>query len=126
MPVSIAAIKIAQKDAGLPDAEYRELLQRIAGVSSSKELTPAQRVMVYVAIKKHTPNAPSANSPLVSKLIAVFHQLKPSLPPIRNDIAWLLGFIAKANHLDAPPKAFSALTPAQLVKTIEALKRRLK
>ena len=126
MPVSIAAIKIAQKNANLPDGEYRELLRRIAGVESSTLLTPEQRVKVYVAIKKRSPSTPSSNSPLVSKLIAVFHQLKPSLPPIRNDIAWLLGFIARANHLDAPPRSLNDATPQQLVKTIEALKQRLK
>lgn len=125
MPVSVAAIKIAQKNANMPDGKYRELLRRVAGVESSTHLTPEQRVKVYVAIKKRSHSAPSSNSPLVSKLIAVFHQLKPSLPPIRNDIAWLLGFIARTNHLDAPPKALSALTPAQLVKAIEALKKRL-
>ena len=126
MPVSIAAIKIAQKDAGLPDAEYRELLRRIAGVESSTLLTPEQRVKVYVAIKKRSPSAPSSNSPLVSKLFGLFYQLKPTMPPIRNQIAWLLGCVAKANHLDAPPRSLNDATPQQLVKTIEALKQRLK
>lgn len=49
----IQRIKIAQKDAGLDDTAYRQVLGREAGVNSCKDLEPYQVPGVLAAIKKH-------------------------------------------------------------------------
>ena len=137
MPVSIQAIKIAQRQAELPDDQYRAILTRIAGVSSSKDLSPDQRIDVYRSImrivrrrgeaKNASSTTPSAtqHTPMVRKLYALFYQLLPSLEPIRSRQRWLLGFVAKANNLAEPPDSLDTAPPSQIFKAIEALKMRL-
>lgn len=140
MPVSIAAIKIAQQQAALPDAQYRELLNRVAGASSSKDLTPEQRVDVYREImrlvrrRNATQNGTSATSattptphtPMVRKLYALFYQLLPSLPDVHSRQRWLLGFVAKVNNLDTLPPSLDTAPPSCIFKAIEALKQRIR
>jgi hypothetical protein len=48
---SIARVKMAQRDAGLDDAAYRQLLLDQAGVTSCKDLAPDQVEAVIEAIK---------------------------------------------------------------------------
>jgi hypothetical protein len=52
----IAAIKAAQKDAGLDDQAYRDLLQKEAGVSSCKDLRPEDVSHILKAIRNQAPN----------------------------------------------------------------------
>ena len=120
MPVSIAAIKIAQKQASLNDEAYRAILRDIAGASSSKELTPVQRVAVYARLKDIQKQAAS---PLIRKLFGLFYHTRQR-QPVRNTTAWLIGLIQKVNRLPAPPRNLNDVAPAHLQKAIEALKMR--
>lgn len=52
----IAAVKAAQRDAGLDDGAYRDLLRREAGVSSCKDLEPDQVAAVIAAIRALEPH----------------------------------------------------------------------
>lgn len=120
MPVSIAAIKITQKQAGISDDAYRALLNEVAGVTSAKDLTPMQRVAVYARLKDLEKQAAS---PLIRKLFGLFYHIHQK-QPIRNPSAWLLGLIAKVNRLPEQPKCLNNLPPAYIQKAIEALKMR--
>ena len=115
---TVRQVKIAQKRAGLADAEYRALLQRVAGVRSCTQLDDHGRDRVLRAIQ-------DAKPPLLRKLWALFYALRQTLGP--DDIAhpkeWLLGVARKANADDAIP-ALERLSKPQLMKTVEALKAR--
>ncbi len=120
MPVSIAAIKITQKQANVNDEAYHAILMEIAGATSSKELTPVQRVAVYARLKEIEKQTAT---PLVRKLFGLFYHTTHR-QPVKNPTAWLIGFIQKANKLPDPPKSINAVAPAHLQKAIEALKMR--
>ncbi|WP_034112602.1 gp16 family protein [Pseudomonas sp. UBA4034] len=50
--LQLSKIHIAKKDLGLDDDTYRALLQRVAGVTSSKDITPMQAVAVLAEFKR--------------------------------------------------------------------------
>ncbi|NMY85870.1 regulatory protein GemA [Pseudomonas proteolytica] len=50
--LQLSKIHIAKKDLGLDDDTYRALLKRVAGVTSSKDITPMQAVAVLAEFKR--------------------------------------------------------------------------
>ncbi|OIN43354.1 gp16 family protein [Pseudomonas costantinii] len=50
--VQLSKIHIAKKDLGLDDDTYRALLQRIAGVTSAKDITPMQTAAVLAEFQR--------------------------------------------------------------------------
>ena len=126
---SVAAVKIAQQQAGMDDEEYRALLMRVAGVSSCTKLDDAGRSRVLKAIRcasaKADDRPTTTPSPLLRKLWALFFALRPTLS--QEDIAcpraWLMGVARKANG-DSIPERLEALDAKQLSRTVEALKAR--
>lgn len=120
---SIAAIKIAQRQAGLTDPQYRALLLRTAGVNSSKDLDADGRLRVYRAILDVA--RPNNKRPLERKVWALWYALKPTLIDVHSPIAYLLAIAARANSLPVAPESLTSLTNQQLIQTVEALKSRL-
>lgn len=133
-----AAIKIAQKQAGLGDPAYRALLARVAGVKSSKELTEEgyRRVLaeLYRIRDAANPARPAAARPLIErspaerKLWALWYELKKLLPPPERTDEYFLGIIRRASGVAtlATLSSLGKLTPSELYHTTEALKLRLK
>lgn len=117
---SIAAIKIAQKEAGLDDPTYRALLHRLTGVTSATMLNPQQRKKVFAEIRKriHVEKTPAEK-----KLWALWYDLKKYLPEEEHKVRYLIGFINRLT--DREINKVSDLTPAERVKAIEALKLRI-
>lgn len=125
---SVIQVKIAQKRANLPDAQYRELLQRVAGVESCTELDDKGRDQILRAIRTATTGdrkGVPAMSPLLRKLWALFFAIRDSLPreSIAHPTRWLLG-VARRVNADDKITSLGNLTRLQLMKTIEALKVR--
>jgi len=113
---TVAAIKIAQRRAGLDDAAYRELIRRVAGVESSKDATEPQRRAILRAIR-------APKTPLQRKMWAVWYQLRPRLPEVENPTAYLLGIARRANPGENI-ESLDAMTPAQTARAVESLKAR--
>lgn len=75
----IKLIKTAQRALGMDDAGYRAMLQRVAGVTSCKSLTPTGvgRVLRelerlgFSAAKPGRPNVPEARQPQIKKIGAL-------------------------------------------------------
>ena len=63
----IAAIKVAQNDAGLDDGEYRKLLREIGGVSSCKDLHPGDVPDLLKAINARIERQPGWQSKQIRK-----------------------------------------------------------
>ena len=121
--MNIVAIQIMRRQIGLSDERYRGILFRIAGVSSSKDLTPAAAKKVYAAMYQMA----SATTPAARYVWVLWNLLQPYLAPADRHGAYLVGFIRKV----APESGISDLSelsilePGVLHKAIEALKRRL-
>jgi len=118
---TIAAIKIAQKQAGIPDAKYREILNILAGVKSSKDLDAHGRNKIYRFL-----SARNKSQRIIKKLFAVFYSLKPSLGDITDDRAWIIAFAQKANSLSKAPAVLDNFTVPQLNKAVEAMKHKFR
>lgn len=118
---TVRQVKVAQKKAGIQDAEYRQLLRTVAGVDSCTALDDDGRERVLHAIQQRS----KRNEPLVRKLWALFYAMRAQLA--QDDIArprqWLLGVARKAND-DDTLASLDALSRPQLMKAVEALKAR--
>lgn len=125
-PPSIAAIKIAQKEAGLSDQAYRGLLYRLTGLRSSTQLDQAQRRLALTELRKRIPRA-ARKSPAERKIWALWYDLRQYLPDVQRDFPYLLGFIHQANGgpEKCPVTKLSQLDQYQAQRAIEALKNRL-
>lgn len=130
--MNIAAVKIAQKRAGLPDPEYRALLRRVAGVTSSKELDEARYKRVLAELYRIADqNAAAATSrdkkPVERKIWALWYELRGHLPAPERSVDYLLGFIRRAAHRDdlRKPDDLALLTNAEAHRAIEALNHRV-
>ena len=135
--MSIAAIKIAQKQAKLADPEYRALLRRVAGVSSAKDLDEqgARRVLAELhhiiadnaRIDGSKPAAVIERTPAEKKLWAIWYELEKLLPASMRNADYLLGIVRRASGVHDLVSLYRLqdLTPLQMYKTIEALKQRL-
>lgn len=117
------AIQIMRRQLGLSTARYRELLTRIGGVSSSKELTDAAAKKVY----KEMFRMAQASTPSARYVWVLWTQLQPFLPAKERNGAYLTGWIRRCAPMSdlADLSDLSRQTPATLYKVIESLKIRL-
>lgn len=123
---TVAAIKIAQKKAGITDTQYRAMLSFLCGVTSSTALDDQGRSIIYDAIRQINPDAVGSQATAAErKLWALWYQLKPQLPESCRTVQYLVGICCKANHPGCHISTISELTSAQIHSAIEALKKRL-
>lgn len=115
------AIKILQKQAGLGDAQYRALLHRVAGVSSSKDLDDKGAKAVQAALRRLS--RPVAKAPTEGKIWALWYDVRQYLPEAERKSAYLFGFAGRAIGREVGD--FSDLEVKERMKIIEALKGRL-
>lgn len=118
------AIQIMRRQLGLTDARYRSVLRNAGGVSSSKELTDAGARKVYQEMCRMA----QASTPAARYVWVLWNSLQPFLPAKERNGAYLVGFIRKCVPTAAgisDLSQLSTLSPAELHKTIESLKRRL-
>ncbi len=95
--MSIKAIHTLKGKLHLSDADYRALLMREAGVSSSRQLTPEgdKAVMAALRTMERGPQQTGAKSPAEAKIWALWYAIKPYLPEAERTIPYLLGIIAR-------------------------------
>lgn len=124
---TIAAIKIMQKQAGLTDPEYRNILRRVAGVTSCKLCTPEQRRQVLAEIRKKIHRPAAEKTPAERKIWALWYELRRSLPEVERSYAYLIGMATKANGGDGhcAITRLDQLSARQSQRLIEALKQRI-
>jgi len=124
---TVAAIKIAQKEAGLDDSEYRKILYRVAGVGSCTLLDAAQSRQVLSEIRKKIRKPAQDKSPAERKIWALWYDLRRSLPEVERSSEYLIGFAIKANggHEQCSVTRLDQLSARQAQRLIEALKRRI-
>lgn len=117
------AIQIMRRQLGLSTARYRELLTRIGGVSSSKELTDASAQKVYRELCRLS----QASTPAARYVWVLWNSLQPFLPVKERNGAYLVGFIRRCSPTAgiADLTQLSCLSAAELHKVIESLKVRL-
>lgn len=121
MSKHIATIKILQKQAGLGDSQYRALLSRVAGVTSSKDLDAKGAKAVMAALRRMAPAAPKA--PTEGKIWALWYDIRQYLPEPERKAAYLFGIAGRV--LGREVGEFSSLAVKDRMKIIEALKSRL-
>ena len=136
--MSLAAIHIAKKELALTDAEYRVILQQVAGVSSAKYLDAAgdRAVMARLyALRDERRGAAvkRVKTPAERKIWALWlgcendPGLRSYLPQPERTVAYLLGFVRRASGNQKIQEAddLAGLTRQQAYHAIEALKSRL-
>ncbi len=110
----LAVIHITKKELGLDDAEYRETLEKVTGVRSSRDLDEAgfRKLMRYFARSRHY---------RVNERGLTFRQ-KLYIRHLVEDLGWnqfhFLNFLHKYYHVDAVEK----LDKREASKLIESLK----
>ena len=131
--MNLAAIHIRAKEAGLDDAAYRDLLLRVAGVRSAKELDEDQYLAVMREIwarinaQNSRRRAPRKKSPAESKIWALWYAVKGYLPQEEQTAAYLMGIVCRVlRRSGLGTDALPDLTAGESHKVIEALKQRLK
>lgn len=127
--MSIKAIHTLKGKLHLSDADYRDLLQRAAGVSSSKDLTPEADKAVMAALRdlESRQQQSPARKPAEAKIWALWYNVKTYLPAEQQNVAYLLGIIGRV--IGYPIRSagyFPHLDSKECYKIIEALKARLK
>ncbi len=129
--MSIKSIHTLKSKLGMSDQDYRALLQRVAGVQSSKQLTEAQDRAVMDALEAMDTNRrprPStrAKDPMEAKIWALWYAIKPYLPEEERTAAYLMGIVGRVtNRAGLDPSALALLPFREAHKVIEALKQRL-
>lgn len=136
--MSLAAIHIAKKELALTDAEYRTILQQVAGVSSAKYLDAAGDRAVMARLyalrdERRGAAAKRVKTPAERKIWALWlggendPGLRSYLPQPERTVAYLLGFVRRASGNQKIQEAddLAGLTRKQAYHTIEALKSRL-
>ena len=127
--MSIKAIHTIKGKLGLSDADYRALLMREAGVSSSRDLTPDgdKAVMSALRAMERGPQQAGARSRAEAKIWALWYAIKPYLPEAERTIPYLLGIIGRVIGYKIRSAGYlPSLDPQEKYKVIEALKARLK
>lgn len=120
--MSVAAIHIQKKKLGLSDARYRALLMEVAGVSSSRDLSPEADRKVYQALCRMA----RATTPQARYVWVLWEELQPYLPPAERTGAYLAGLIRRSTGAClADLSCLSLLSGKELHKSIEAIKLRL-
>lgn len=111
----LAVIHITVKELGLPDREYRDTLEKVAGVRSSRDLDGAgfRKLMAYFARSRHYQPNPGG---------LTFRQ-KLYIRHLVEDLGWepghFLNFLRKYYHTEQVEK----LSKREASKLIEALKQ---
>ena len=119
--MSISAIKIKQKELGLSDERYREILRRIGNVTSSKDLTPYGDRAVYRELCRMA----RAETRSARYLWVLWDHLQPHLSSSERKGAWLCGFLRKIGIRIDDLSCLDNLSASDLHKAIEAVKKRL-
>lgn len=130
--MSVAAIKITQKDLKLSDSEYRKLLLDVAGVHSATALDEDGQKAVLQAMYKIKYQRKQAlktrhKSPAESKIWQLWFELKDYLEPQQRNAGYFAGFVSHIGPVRLVGKTlyFDKLSKSELHKTIEALKHRI-
>jgi len=132
--VSIKAIHAIKGHLGLSDPDYRALLMRVAGVSSSKLLTAAQDRAVMDELKAMEPvRAKRPKTAAERKIWALWlgtdsePGLSRFLPEEKRTAAYLAGFVDQFGKVRwfGQNVRFDEFTPGEAKKAIEALKDRI-
>lgn len=127
--MSIKSIHTLKTKLRLSDADYRALLQREAGVSSSRDLTAEGDKSVMTALRsmERGSQQTGAKSPAEAKIWALWYAIKPYLPEAERTVQYLLGIVSRVIGYRIPAAGFlSRLDGQEKYKVIEALKARLK
>ena len=126
--MSIKAIHTLKGKLGMSDAEYRALLMREAGVSSSRDLTPEGDKAVMAAlrnIESRQQQSPS-RKPAEAKIWALWYAIKPYFPEAERTTQYLLGIVSRViGYKIKDAKYLPRLNGQEKYKVIEALKARL-
>ena len=119
---SIAAIHILKTELGLSDSRYREILNDVAGVTSSRFLPPADARAVYSRMR----SLAAANTKAARFFWVKWRELRPLLESRERSGAWVCGFVRKATGVEMDDlTCLDTLTPGDIHKAIEALKMRI-
>ena len=126
--MSIAAIKIMQKQLNLSDRNYRDLLYKVTGFRSAKSLDETQQRAVLAAmyqLKRDREKQPK--TPAEAKAWSLWFELKDYLGSDQQSIKYFAGFVShiKKIKLSGSHLSLADLTPRELHKLIEALKSRI-
>ena len=127
--MSIKAIHTIKGKLGMSDADYRALLMREAGVSSSRDLTPEGDKAVMAALRtlESGPRHIGATTRAEAKIWALWYAIKPYLPEAERTVPYLLGIIGRVIGYKIRSAGYLPhLDPKEKFKVIEALKARLK
>ncbi len=127
--MSIKAIHTIKTKLHLSDADYRALLIREAGVSSSRDLTPEGDKAVMAALRtlESGPRHIGARSRAEAKIWALWYAIKPYLPEPERTVPYLLGICGRVVGYRIPgTDTLPRLSGQEKYKIIEALKSRLK
>lgn len=128
MKMSIRAIHTIKSKLHMSDADYRALLMRQAGVSSSKDLSPEGDRAVMAALRdlESASGSTAAKTPADAKIWALWYAVKPFLPVQEQTVGYLLGIVSRAVGVRIGSTArLPHLSPREKYKIIEALKSRL-
>lgn len=111
----LALIHIVKQELGLPDAEYRDILKREAGVESARELTDEgfRRLMKYLVRSRYY--RVDRDGLTVRQKIYIDH--------LSRDLGWTEEHLANFLRKYFKQDAVTALTRLQARKAIVALKR---
>ena len=127
--MSIAAIKIMQKQLALNDTEYRDLLEKTTGVRSAKELDAEQQKKVLAAMYslQRKRSSVKTKTPAESKIWSLWYELKGYLTQEQQTIEYLTGIVRNvtSSSINSRFPDFGKLDKKQTYKTIEALKSRI-
>jgi len=130
--MSIAAIKIAQKQLGLSDAEYRAILRDVAGVSSATQLDAdgdraVMRRLYTIRDERAAATPTRAKTPTEAKIWKLWYEIKGYLPDPERTVDYLCGIIRRASGNVSIKQGddIATLTKQEAYHTIEALKYRL-
>lgn len=119
----IAKIHVAKKQLGLDDDTYRDLLERVTGKRSAKDLDPRELLAVVNALRaagwKGATN-PRSGKPHVRKIWAMWHAMKvDGVVKANDERAALRAFVERLTGVTDP----EWLTPEQGSTVIESIKQ---
>ena len=126
--MSVAAIKIMQKELNLSDSGYRELLHNVTGFRSAKLLDEKQCKAVLARmyqLKRECEKQPK--TPAEAKAWSLWFELKDYLRSDQQSIKYFAGFVShiKPVNLNGSHLSLKNFNKAELHKLIEALKARI-
>lgn len=133
--MSIKAIHTLKSKLGMSDPDYRTLLQRVADVQSSKQLTEAQDRDVMAELNKIASNQPEAPKTAEERKIWALWLgsddepgLSRYLPEEKRTAAYLAGIVGRHGKIywTGNKVRFNRLSASEAYKAIEGLKDRIR